>query len=595
MLQHDGSLQRIRRGAMPAWARYRIPRPVRLTAAAAAVAAVALGPVAIPAHADALECQRPVLDLTDAHVLDTAAVTGKAVQLSEATGADVFVRAFQSTPGGSAAVWWADAYRECPAWLGADRKTPKPNVLVVEFGMDHTSAVEYGSSFHRLDSQVDRLRAGMGTHLRQGDYTGAVTETLSSIQVALTSSASESAKPTPQMHDSSAVLRIVGTFLAVIAAIALVWLVVALLVRLRAARMRRISARRRLTKAHNDAATAVLASDLTAARLQLDIARGNAEGGVGLEAIEKLAADQGELSGEFAQWAGQSVPKYTDEIDRRAACFETIAEGLQKVQDDADTLVEAAEKRVSDCTLERKRADVDAELQLLDGQEREIAFLSVNPTAQKTALKNARNKLTSLAVSMDRGDTPLRNDVDTALCESAAVRATVADQVAQGREAHADLNRISEKAQRAQEKYSSTVAGVTTDTAALAVSDAKAVERDIERLQRKLGAGELELDSLISEVATLNVRVDAATAEADRQHKKHKAARRTKTNYSSRSRSASSDSSDFSTGLITGAILGSHNDSSSSSSYDYGGGSSGGWDSGFSSGGDFGGGSSGGW
>lgn len=570
--------------------------PLRVRLVAVVVAAmVALFPVSVPAHADTLQCETPVLDLTDGHVLDTPTVIGGVAQLSDATGADVFVRAFQSTPGGTAAVWWADAYPKCPAWLGADGKTPKPNVMVIEFGMDHTSAIEYGSNFHRLDSQVDQLRAGMGKHLRQGNYTGAVIDTLSSLQTALTSPASDSAKPGSQSHDWTVFKRDVSIFLTVIAVIAVVWLLVFVLIRLRAARLRRVRARQRLAKAHSDAATAVLASDLTAPRIQIDTARSDAEDGVSLEAIDNLAAEQGDLSGEFAQWSDQPVPTSTEELHSRAARFERITTGLQKVQSDADALVAAAEKRVADCTPARKRADLDAELQLLDDQKREIEFLSVEPITQRAALRAARDKLTSLALSMDNGGSPLRNDIDSALDDSATTRSAVAKQVSRGREAHADLNRIAEKAERAQQRYSSVVSGVTADTAASVVSTAAAVESDVQRLQCRLGAGELELDSLVSEVASLDARMNAATAEADKQHKKHKASRRAHTGYPSDRRSPSSSSSDFSAGLITGTILGSHSDASSSSSYDYGGGSSGGWDSGFSSGGDFGGGSSGSW
>lgn len=176
-----------------------------------------------------------------------------------------------------------------------------------------------------------------------------------------------------------------------------------------------------------------------------------------------------------------------------------------------------------------------------------------------------------------------------------ATRSEVAEQVERSREAHEELQRIAEKAQDVQERYSFTVAGVTSATASDIVAAAAAVAGDVQQLQSRLGAGELELDALVSEVAALSVRMGAATAEADKQRKKHRAARRAGSRYPSRTESVSSSGPDFSTGFIAGSVLGSSGHSSPPSSYDFGGGSSGGWDSGFSSGGDFGGGSSGGW
>ncbi|CPY91670.1 Uncharacterised protein [Mycobacteroides abscessus] len=104
---------------------FRRSRGIRLLAATTA-AVTALAPGSITASADPVQCQEQVLDLTNDRVLDTSKVTSSAAQLSQTTGADVFVRAFQSTPGDSAAVWWRQAYPECPAWLATDGKNPNP-------------------------------------------------------------------------------------------------------------------------------------------------------------------------------------------------------------------------------------------------------------------------------------------------------------------------------------------------------------------------------------------------------------------------------------------------------------------------------------
>ncbi|SKR82943.1 Uncharacterised protein [Mycobacteroides abscessus subsp. abscessus] len=573
---------------------FRRSRGIRLLAATTA-AVTAEAPDLGNEDAGMPKCQEQVLDLTNDRVLDTSKVAGSAAQLSQTTGADVFVRAFQSTPGDSAAVWWRQAYPECPAWLATDGKTPKPNVLVVEFGLDHTSAVEYGSNFHRLDSDVDRLRAGMGTHLRRGDYTEAVTATLSTIQSLLTSRAGADPQPDAQGDDSAAFKHAVEVIFWVICAIAAACLLIEALLRLRAARRRRRQALERLAKARSDAAAAVLHSDLAAVRIQIEATRSEAEGGVSLDAIDQLADRQGELSGEFTQWAGEPIPKSTAEILGRARTFERIESGLNGTHSEANALALAADKRVADCAPEKKRQDLDEELQQLGEQEHSIAFLSVEPISQRAALNAMRDKLTALTRSMDSGVNPQRDEIDAALDVSVATRTEVAEQVERSREAHEELQRIAEKAQDVQERYSFTVAGVTSATASDTVAAAAAVAGDVQQLQSRLGAGELELDALVSEVAALSVRMGAATAEADKQRKKHRAARRAGSRYPSRTESVSSSGPDFSTGFIAGSVLGSSGHSSPPSSYDFGGGSSGGWDSGFSSGGDFGGGSSGGW
>ena len=60
-------------------------------------------------------CVEHVVDMTDKHVLDTDTINVAVVNLQNSTGADVYVRAFQTTPEGSAASWWREAYKGCPA------------------------------------------------------------------------------------------------------------------------------------------------------------------------------------------------------------------------------------------------------------------------------------------------------------------------------------------------------------------------------------------------------------------------------------------------------------------------------------------------
>lgn len=132
-------------------------------------------------------CVEHVVDMTDKHVLDTDTINAAVVNLQNSTGADVYVRAFQTTPEGNAASWWREAYKGCPAWLAPDGTTPSPNIVVIEFGLDHTSAIAYGSNWNdKLDKVVDNIRSReLNSGLKSGKYTNAVTDTLFTLDKAL--------------------------------------------------------------------------------------------------------------------------------------------------------------------------------------------------------------------------------------------------------------------------------------------------------------------------------------------------------------------------------------------------------------------------
>lgn len=145
----------------------------------------------LPASADAT-CTQKVVDTTAKSLLDTKQVEAAISQL-DSIGADVYVRSFEKTPNGSSDTYYRDAYGQCSNWQSPDGKTPKSNLIVVTFGMDHTSGIYYGSSWHQLDQKYSSIRANsLNANLKSGNYTAAITATLTQLGDAIKTPASSS-------------------------------------------------------------------------------------------------------------------------------------------------------------------------------------------------------------------------------------------------------------------------------------------------------------------------------------------------------------------------------------------------------------------
>ncbi len=125
-------------------------------------------------------CTTPVVDLTSDHMLDTATVEA-AVEQANATGADFYVRAFESTPGGSLDAYWQESIKDCANWRSgsAENGVPKGNIIMVAFGMDRQSAIFYGSGFNETIgvNRANDLRADMNEQFRAGNFTTKFIET----------------------------------------------------------------------------------------------------------------------------------------------------------------------------------------------------------------------------------------------------------------------------------------------------------------------------------------------------------------------------------------------------------------------------------
>ncbi|KMV17616.1 hypothetical protein ACT17_15145 [Mycolicibacterium conceptionense] len=588
--------------------------------AAVAVAAPLL--MAAPAHADPAGCEAPVIDATDAKVLDAPKVSSRVTELRDSTGADVYVRAFQTTPGGSAAAWWQQAYRSCPAWLGADGKTPKPNLIVVQFGLDRTNAIQYGSNFHQLDPQVDKFRAGMGSHLRSGDFTGAMTSTLTSLGTALSaSSAAGAGAPAPESKSvgegvsaMGSVLKIalwiVGVCLAFILLLMGSRVVIDALERRSLNRERAERAQRRLETTRDEAATAVLDSDLSTARLDIAaLADANPEAAISMEPIDALIGRRDKISSDFTRSSTRETPDSATATDALADEFVRVTDQLRKIASDADELVKVAKADVAACAPEAKRADLESER----SRVLELREIAVSPhvdlTEQRAALDEHSTRISALIAAIDDAKTvPARSDVSNVIAAAKSARSDVERAINRINNATRELRRVVSVAADAQIRYGGPQLpdGVLGDVARHATVTSAAAAEEAAALLDSEGA---DLDKFTADALTLAKRTDTAVDKADSQHAAHvrEVARKAreeedrKRREAARRRSSSYSpyGSDYSTGLVTGAMLGSMggygHSSSGSSPSSFGGSDFGSSSGGFSGGGDFGGGSSGGW
>ncbi len=170
------------------------------------------------ASADTIDCSAKIVDKTSARVLDTAKVE-RALRTVEAHGADVYVRAFQNTPGGNADAFWAQGLAQCSNWRTPDGE-PKANVIMVTFGMDRSMGIFFNaSSFPSLNKSFGTIMSrDMKPNFRSEDFTAGVTSALNSIGREI-----DPNKPAPTPTDYSGVWKaVLWTLIAITSATALV-------------------------------------------------------------------------------------------------------------------------------------------------------------------------------------------------------------------------------------------------------------------------------------------------------------------------------------------------------------------------------------
>lgn len=596
-----------------AWARFSLALGIAASALAATLVSAP-----IPARSEPV-CAAPVIDETADRVLDQPKVMEAVSTLERDTGTDVFVRAFQKTPGGDSGVWWRDAFARCSAWLGADGRTPKPNIVVVEFGLDHTSAIEYGSNLHRLDTQVDGIRSRkLGEGLRRGDFTGAVTSTLNALNEAIKAPAPPAQPVAGGRGDGPNAAEVGAFFLK-----SLLILVLAVLSyvagRLGLRRLRNwLENRRRLQvtlldlqKAKAAAAKAVLGPGLDAYKVRTDDALARVEGPFELIDLARLETRIAELSGQYADLDSEPTPRTAVAALSAQFDYESIAEGIDKVMRAAEERAQRAELRAEQCTIESKRADLQAaqdRAKAVFGRVQSAVDTGVDISEYQSALSAASEAVSADLNSLGGSDPVQRPDIDTDIANLEAAASAADSAVADVRAQVSWLADLSDKAKQLATQYEFDVPDVAPGTRVATLERVRRVHDRIEKNRLGLRSAGLDVDGLASMATELVSDLTAATAEADGQRRaaqkqrdairrkaeeeeraKAAAARREREERAAqeraerRRRESAASSSSYSSGFSGGYISGSY----SSGSSDFGGG--------FSGGGDFGGGSSGSW
>lgn len=373
----------------------------KLITVLSALLIMALLSMAPAAHADD-KCSALVLDTTTARVLDVERVTEAVKRARNDTGADIYVRAMQETPYGDSGVWWRKTYPTCPSWVHTDGEHPRANVLVIQFGLDRTSSINYGDNFKaKLDRRADKIRGNtLGNGLRDAmhadesdkreSFTRAVEQTLDATVEAL-----HAPDSTPVDWGSvwSTVWKWVLGILITLGGIAAAW-GSALLSRLGIRRWKaNVQERKDITEtldkiavAKENASDAVLSVDSKWLRItvETDTAIAKVEGGVdtldGFTPLDDLKDELNSASSDYRQLADAALPDDLEGLTQVLMAYTAhalrIISTLDRAQDQIKVINTAAEA----CTVESKVRD------LTDARDRVRAVFGNLTTSRRSGL-----------------------------------------------------------------------------------------------------------------------------------------------------------------------------------------------------------------
>lgn len=566
------------------------------------------------AHADDQSCHVAVLDQTTAQVLDIPRVEASVTATNNATGMDVYVRAYQQLPDGvDGETWWKRAYTEmCPSWAGPQGDRPKPNIAVIMFSMEpngnvkRQSLIKYGDNMTRIDGKIDGIRGRtMGNALREADsapdgikregFTVAMDDTLAALAQAYNH------VETP--FDWAPLWTWVGRIFAGIAtAVAAVFSFLGLR-RWRntilGKRRARSEAQRRYDAALRDASDRVLNTDLAAAFLRADAAVPNIDSGFDIPDGNPLQALITDYSSQFKDLGDLPAPKTTEDLNARADQYEGIAEGIFDALNNAERRADDLETLAAKCSVDSKRADL---------------------TTAQTALHDAISEVSNLAAWMDTGvpfnlaqradarivtalrevDTLNRRDVDTLITDTEGMIARLNSVRDAARTITTRLNTLVSSVESAYAKYAAPVDDVTEDvrkkahTALGKVADDSRryrdtvlnsiiivpvdhIERELTRiggnLTKALSPARAQIAAAEAERKRIAEKKRRAQEEADRRDRE----RRDRERREEDERRRRSDSSSFGYGYGAGYASGGGFSSGGFDRGGFGGGSSGSW------------------
>lgn len=543
-------------------------------------------------------CVEQVVDETDAHVLDRAAVTQAVAQLEDSTGASVYVHAYQHTPEGSAAAWWKKMLAQCPSLSSSDGKNPSPNIVVIEFGLDRTSAIGYGANWTAtLDRTADNIRAHeLNQGLISGRYTKAITDTLTALDTAM-----HGTDPYAIDVDWSGVGHVVAIVGMLVMGggvlFALGRLLVFGMVKLNTAQRNRIKERRAFVAAQSALSSAKAAAsklvtntdpDQFRDRVSIQIPMLPAGLAQGFQKHFDSAVQEIMLgSSTYAELNMLPDPDTTAEINDRAQEFDKVRAGISTAVQQIDTLITDMDEAVDRRTHTRVSADMES---LRDAYTK--AMSGVREVSHKGySVKDLELKLESL-----------RRETDTAAKESGEEQRKHIDDLMS--QMSFQTNAVNTQMDRANELKSagvtlradiasarSVVVGARSDNAVVK-KQSRALNRisgDVDAFIRK---GDPSLDSRWGQFTDLRNRIESVRELIinedrrlkDRDAEKAEAERAAKRAAKKAEEDRMNSSGSTSTGVIIGSSIPSTNHHSSSTSYT-GGGSFGSFGGGFGGGG----------
>lgn len=604
---------------------------LRHLAALGAVAAIIGIGSAVPfmdtAHADT-DCNTRVIDTTNKRVLDTDAVNKSVTATSDATGADVYVRAMQTTPGGDAAVWFKDALRECRNWTGPDGVTPKPNLLVVQFGMDRTSSIQYGRNLtSSMDPKVDKVRSSvMGSQLKSGNFTKAITQTLSTVNDIYSGKnpfAAPPREPSAPINWSPFLtfLQWAGGILA--SAAALFYSIVFGNKFMRSYKSRkeeRAEAKKNYDDVYARITDMVVSTDLNAELIRADAAATTIDFDYTLEPSGKLRDEFASINDEFTTLSGSPIPKDTESLRSRTKEYRVLVDRFESLLKRAKKRADDAEEAAKSSTPESKKSDLGDVLKQAKSLSKEVGKLPKWVDTSRMT-KDIEDVNTLVTAALGKVDTLTRPEVNDAIDKASASLEFVNDDISEVNSARRDAENVVNKVEKTITEYRKSVKDVPDDVRREALNLLMSLSPRAEEYLNTLRSSNspLTVKKVNADTALIETEYQRAIlapkrcirdaeerraenrriAELEREKERKKKEKEEEEERRRRRARSSSYSSDSFSGGFAGGYLGSSFGSSSSSSYNSGsswgggfdsGGSSGSWGGGFDSGG-----SSGGW
>lgn len=463
------------------------------------------------AHADNPDCYAPVVDRTDAQVLNIPRVEEAVTAARNATGMDIYVRTYQKLDGIDGETWWKRSYTQtCPNWAGPDGDRPKPNILVIMFsleksgGVDRQSTIKYGDNMKRIDKKIDGIRGRtMGNGLREANsqpaafqregFTVAVNDTL----VALTEAYNHVDVPFNWAPVWNWVKNIFLTILGVIMSVLSFFGIRKGYNHVKDAKFARQLAQKRYDEATRRASDLVLNTDLTSAFLRADAAKLNIDSDAEVADNSNLKDEINTFSSEFKDLGDKPSPTSTDDLNVRAAEYEVIADGIERAVNRAEAHAASMEEEARKCSVESKRNVITGVQQRLTDARAVLQELFVWKDTD-TALNLSDKVDSKLSKALDSVETLTRNEVNK-VAQSAAGDITRIEKV--GDTIHSTLSDID-----AVRKKSKSVLNVLNGLPAWAdtANAVKWVESADSKLEEAVSNHEStlcsDMDSIVNEV-----------------------------------------------------------------------------------------------